>query len=117
MLTRAACALGAMPERVLTVPMGVDPAPYRAARSAAEARPGGAPLVVTTRKLESVYDVGTLIGALPELWRLAPEVEVTVVGDGPERAGLERAARAAAGTRAGRKRRRSTGRSGPDRKT
>jgi glycosyltransferase involved in cell wall biosynthesis len=99
MLTRAACALGASPERMLTVPMGVDPEPYRAARRAAEAAPGGAPLVVTTRKLEPVYDVGTLIGALPDVWRARPEVQVTVVGDGPERTRLARAAEAAAGAR------------------
>jgi glycosyltransferase involved in cell wall biosynthesis len=102
MLTRAACALGAKPARVLTVPMGVEPEPYRAARRAALARPEERPLVVSTRKLESVYDVRTLIGALPDLWLARPELQVTVTGDGPERARLVKAAREAAGTRADR---------------
>jgi glycosyltransferase involved in cell wall biosynthesis len=99
MLTRAACELGAAPARVLTVPMGVDPAPYRAARraAAAAAAAGAPPLVVSTRKLEPVYDVGTLVAALPALWAAQPELRVTVVGDGPERPGLAAAAAAAAG--------------------
>jgi glycosyltransferase involved in cell wall biosynthesis len=108
MLTRAVCKLGGAPERVLTVPMGVDPEPYRAARRAAgEGRLASeagmasevAPRVISTRKLESVYNVGLLIEALPALVAARPEVRVTVVGDGPERPALEARARVLAGDR------------------
>jgi glycosyltransferase involved in cell wall biosynthesis len=94
MLTRAACALGADPERVLTVPMGVDPEPYRAARRAAEPSGSRPALVVSTRKLEPVYDLRTLIDALPALWAGNAALQVALIGDGPERPALAEAARA-----------------------
>jgi glycosyltransferase involved in cell wall biosynthesis len=93
MLTRAACALGADPERVLTVPMGVDPEPYRTARRTAEASGSRPALVVSTRKLEPVYDLRTLIDALPALWAARPEVQIALIGDGPERTALAETAR------------------------
>jgi len=93
MLTRAACALGADPERVLTVPMGVDPEPYRGARRAAEAAPERPAIIVSTRKLEPVYDVRTLIDALPALWATRPDLAVAVIGDGPDRPALVERAR------------------------
>ncbi len=95
MLTRAVTELGGDPARVTTVPMGVDPEPYRAARGVAE----DAPVVISTRKLEPVYNVGMLVDALPALVAACPEVAVRVVGDGPERAVLAERARQAAGDR------------------
>ena len=94
MLTRAACALGADPQRVLTVPMGVDPAPYRRARRAAEAQGEPPPLVLSTRKLEPVYDLRTLVDALPALWAGKPALQVELIGDGPDRPALTERARA-----------------------
>ena len=120
MLTRAVCALGGDPERVLTVPMGVEPEPYRAARRAADgsaeaarraeagrsadagrsgAGGGEGSVVVSTRKLEPIYNLGLLIEALPALVAARPEVEVQVVGEGPERAALAARAQELAGPR------------------
>jgi len=98
MLTRAVIALGGAPERVLTVPMGVEPERYRAARAVppgAEA-PGGSLLVVSTRKLEPIYNVEQLIAAVPALLAARPDARIEVAGDGPERAALAAGAEAAA---------------------
>jgi glycosyltransferase involved in cell wall biosynthesis len=98
MLTRAVIALGGAPDRVLTVPMGVEPERYRAARVAppgAEA-PGAPLLVVSTRKLEPIYNVGQLIAAVPALLRAQPGAGIEVAGDGPERPALAAAADRAA---------------------
>ena len=99
MLTRAACALGALPERVLTVPMGVDPEPYRVARRAAAEHPDAPPIVISTRKLEPVYNLDQLVEALPAIGAGAPRAEVVIVGDGPERGRLEARAGALLGGR------------------
>jgi glycosyltransferase involved in cell wall biosynthesis len=103
MLTRAVCALGGSPERILTVPMGVDPEPYRAARREAARRAGDSSrnlqVVVSTRKLEPIYNVGMLIEALPALNAARPETQVLVVGEGPERAALTARAGALGGER------------------
>jgi glycosyltransferase involved in cell wall biosynthesis len=99
MLTRAASELGAAPEHLLTVPMGVDPEPYRAARRALDADGEPGPVVVSTRKLEPVYNVGLLVDALPGLVEARPDVEVLVAGDGPEREALEARAREHLGNR------------------
>jgi L-malate glycosyltransferase len=99
MLTRAACALGARPERVLTVPMGVEPEPYRAARRVAAARPDSPPVVVSTRKLEAVYNLDQLVEALPAIGAGHTSAQVVIVGDGPERRRLEDRARAHLGDR------------------
>lgn len=98
MLTRAVIALGGAPERVLTVPMGVEPERYRAARAVPPgAEPPGAPLlVVSTRKLEPVYNVAQLIDAIPALLAASPGTRIEVAGDGPERAMLAARADAAA---------------------
>lgn len=100
MLTRAVIALGGAPDRVVTVPMGVEPERFRAARAAPPgSEAAGAPLlVVSTRKLEPIYNVGQLIAAVPALLAAYPGAGIEVAGDGPERPALAAAAeRAAAG--------------------
>ncbi len=96
MLTRAAIALGAPPGRMLTVPMGVEPDRYRAAREAVHR---AEPLVVSTRKLEPIYNLGLLVAAIPALLAAHPAARLEIAGDGPERSALEMRARAAGGER------------------
>jgi glycosyltransferase involved in cell wall biosynthesis len=55
--------------------------------------------VVSTRKLEPIYNVGMLIEALPALNAARPETQVLVVGEGPERAALTARAGALGGER------------------
>jgi glycosyltransferase involved in cell wall biosynthesis len=99
MLTRAVVALGGAAERVLTVPMGVEPERYRAARTVPPGgEPAGSPLcVVSTRKLEPIYNVGQLIAAVPAVLAAHPRSVIEVAGDGPERAALAARAPAASG--------------------
>ena len=50
----------------------------------------GTRLVVSLRALRPIYDVATLIRAIPEVVRAALPVGFVIVGDGSERPGLER---------------------------
>jgi glycosyltransferase involved in cell wall biosynthesis len=88
-----------LPERVLTVPMGVNPDPYREARRAAAEKHGGPPVIISTRKLEAIYNLDQLVEALPAIGAGDPRAEVVIVGDGPERSRLETRARASLGGR------------------
>ncbi len=85
MLTRAVVALGGRGECITTVPMGVDVERYRTARTPA---PAG-PLVISTRKLEPLYNVGLLVEAMPKIMESLGNARFLVAGDGPERARLE----------------------------
>lgn len=99
MLTRAVHALGGDPGRVVTVPMGVEPEPYRAAREARTRSGGEDAAVISTRRLEPIYNLDLLVDSLPALVAARPDVKVIVVGDGPERPALEEKAHRAAGGR------------------
>jgi glycosyltransferase involved in cell wall biosynthesis len=83
MLTRAAVVLGAHSARVLTVPMGVDLTAYPE-RTGAD--PG--PVIVSTRKLEPVYNLALLVGAVPDVLAAVGDARFVIVGDGPERPAL-----------------------------
>jgi glycosyltransferase involved in cell wall biosynthesis len=78
-LGEAALAFGAAPERVLVVPWGADLARFPLAVPAAR------PHVVSVRQLEPLYDVATLVEALPAVQLAVPALSMTIAGDGPER--------------------------------
>lgn len=84
--------LGVEPGRILNVPMGVD-------RGLIVGRRGGLPPegplnIVSTRSLEPVYDVETIIRAMPVVARDSDRpVSLAIVGGGRLRASLERLAR------------------------
>jgi L-malate glycosyltransferase len=82
-LGEAALSYGAPLERLLVVPWGADLARFTLAKAAA------VPHVVSVRQLEPLYDVATLIEALPAVRAAVPALTVTIAGDGPERAALE----------------------------
>jgi glycosyltransferase involved in cell wall biosynthesis len=85
---------GVPPDHILTFPYGVDvdafsPGPW----------PAGGPLVVSNRKLESLYRVDTVIDAFAAVREALPDAMLTVAGDGTERGRLtERAQRSPADT-------------------
>jgi len=98
-------ALGVKGE-ILTLPLGVDTATFhprstsvgsanggtgrsRTGTSAAEAEDTAAPLVVSTRNLEPIYNVGLLIEAIPEILLKYPRAQVAILGDGSMRMDLE----------------------------
>lgn len=91
---------------ILTLPLGVDTATFhprstsggnanggngssRTGASAAEAEDTAAPLVVSTRHLEPIYNMGLLIEAIPEILLKYPRAQVAILGDGSMRAELE----------------------------
>jgi glycosyltransferase involved in cell wall biosynthesis len=83
----AAVRFGAPAERVHVVPWGADLARFPLAPFAT------APRVVSVRQLEPLYDVATLVEALPAVRAAIPALTATIAGDGPERAALEERAR------------------------
>jgi len=87
-LAVAARALGAPSSRLVVAPWGADLARFTFGPAVL------VPHVVSLRQLEPLYDVATLIEALPVVHAAVPELRVTIAGDGPEAAAL--AARAQA---------------------
>ncbi len=88
-----------VPSRMQVIWNGIDPGepPTGAARAAARAALGvtdEACVVGTVARLDPVKDLGTLVTAVAQAGRVNPSVRLVVVGDGPERAALERAAHA-----------------------
>lgn len=77
---------GLRPERCEAIPMGVEldrhpPRPYRAGT-----RPAS---FISTRALAPLYDLETLVRASKAIFAADPDVQGTILGDGPQRAALE----------------------------
>jgi len=87
-LGEAARAFGAPPERIAVVPWGADLTRFRLASFIP------APHLVSLRQLEPLYDVATLVEALPAVRARIPAVTATIAGDGPDRVMLETRVRA-----------------------
>ena len=85
----AVIALGADPAGVHIEPMGVDLAAGGAAADTRVPDPGGVTRLLFVGRLVEKKGLAVLLSTLPAL---AGEVELTVVGDGPVRAGVEVAA-------------------------
>jgi glycosyltransferase involved in cell wall biosynthesis len=81
--------LGFRPERVTAVPNGTDP----------RFRPGGArtaePSIVAVARLAPVKRLSLLVDAAIDARRRLPGLTLTIVGDGPDRAALDRQVAAA----------------------
>jgi glycosyltransferase involved in cell wall biosynthesis len=88
----AAVAEGIAPGvRVEAVTNGVDTTFFRRVAPALHAPPGGRRRLIVPRRLFAKNGVEYLVRALPEVQR-SVDVEAVVIGDGPERAALERLA-------------------------
>ena len=89
-MTSAIRALGAPGERVLTLPFGVDTSLFHP-RELRE--PGPAPIILSTRHLEPLYNVGLLVEAMPDIVNAISGVKLILIGEGSERARLEQRVR------------------------
>lgn len=89
-LSRIAISIGASPEKILKVYMGIDERVFFRRESApGGGTPGdGRARIVSTRNLYPIYNVGLLVAAAP-LIREKRDALFVVCGDGPERTGLE----------------------------
>lgn len=86
-LRARAVALGADPARCRVIPMGVD----LAALPAQAAQPRET-IIVSTRALWPIYDVGTLVRAMARVRGKTPSARAEVFGEGKDREALERLA-------------------------
>lgn len=89
--------LGAREEKISTINFGVDmlkfaPGP-RNDIIKSRLRIAGHPTVVSLRSLRPIYDVETLIRAIPLVAHKVPEARFVIAGDGEQRAYLEKLAR------------------------
>jgi len=89
-LAVAMLPFGLRMDRAEVIPMGVD-----LRRHPPQVRPPSqrAPSFISTRGLEKLYDVGTLVRASPRIFEAMPGTVGTVLGNGQERPALERLAR------------------------
>ena len=86
-LTRIVISTGVPTDRIVEAVFGIEetvfhPDPEPAGRSGRPRR------IVSTRNLDEIYDVETLIEAFPAVLERSP-VELVICGDGPDRSGLE----------------------------
>jgi len=89
-MTLAIGGLGVLRERLITLPFGVETSVFHpAGRPPAD---HAAPLIVSTRHLEPLYNVGLLIEALPGIAARFPAVKLVLLGDGSERERLQKRA-------------------------
>ncbi len=90
-MTASIRALG-VTQPILNIPAGADTAIFHpVAKSGSKFE---APLIVSTRHLEAVYNVRLLIDALPGILTVFPSATATIIGDGSLRPELECRARA-----------------------
>ena len=93
-LGRAAQAMGAPPERLLQVVLGVGDEMLDALRTRMVAPVDREPVILSQRSLErSVYNVDLIIKAMPEVLRRVPTARLVVGGEGALRGQLEDLAR------------------------
>lgn len=95
---RAALAAGIALERVQVIPNGLDPPRMPAEQDIKDWRgrfsiPDDALLVGSVGRLAAVKNFGDAVKAVARLRGTGPQVHLLLVGDGPERAALERLAR------------------------
>ena len=92
MVARLVC-IGAPPEVVRIVNFGVDTDKFRQQAAQHDMRTElhlhDGPVVISLRSLRPVYDVATLIRAIPAVVHAVPGVTFVIAGDGEERASLE----------------------------
>lgn len=85
-----AVTLGAHPDRLETVVFGLD---LQLFRPKPPTPANGVPVVMCTRNFDDVYRVDTLIAALAYLRQEGRPFDCRLIGDGPRRRQLQRAAR------------------------
>jgi len=86
---RAVAAYGLAPERVVTVPEGID---LGAWRGLSANRNGGPPTILSVARQYPRKNTHTLLAALPLVRRRVPGARLRIVGGGPEMPALKRLA-------------------------
>lgn len=89
--------LGVPRDRVRIIYFGTDTEWNHPGRARPERRAdfgaGDGPVVISARNMHPVYDIGTLIRAVPLVLAAQPDTRFAIAGDGPERPALEELAR------------------------
>jgi glycosyltransferase involved in cell wall biosynthesis len=92
-LRDAVVNLGAERDRVRLVYFGTDTDRFHPGLASEDLRfdlgASDAPLIISARTLHPLYDVSTLLRAVPEVLREWPNARIVVAGDGPQRHELE----------------------------
>jgi len=83
-LTEKIRSFGYAAERILTFPYGVDTAAF--APGAPPDQPG--PLILSNRKLESLYRIDVIVDAFAAVREALPDAALTIAGDGGEKTRL-----------------------------
>jgi len=87
-ITERMVELGAAQNKIVTVPLGVDPVLLDDKRK--DRCPGDVCTVVTNRKFEPLYRNDTFVNAaIEQAGQPSSKIRFDLIGDGPERAGLE----------------------------
>lgn len=96
-MREALTRLGVRDERIQIIYFGTDTDQYHPSRRTPDLRRrlgvGAAPLVISIRTLHPIYDVESLIRAVPAVLREVSDARFLIGGDGPERVRLEELAR------------------------
>jgi L-malate glycosyltransferase len=82
--------MGIAREKIRIVHFGVDTQKFSARQTAAEVKeklelPSESPIVISLRSLYPIYDLESLIKAVPLVLRKVPETKFIIVGDGDQR--------------------------------
>lgn len=96
-MSRRLVELGALPDRVVTFPYGVDRKVFHPPAAPA---PSEGPRVLCNRKMEAVYNLPTVIEAFTHVFVSLPQANLTLAGGGSLRRSLENAARRSAAANA-----------------
>lgn len=89
-ITRVLIEHGVPPEKIKTIPFGVDTQLFCPLSNSQSVRPFD---VICTRKFDDVYDVGTLLRALPAIITRHPNLTCLLLDHGPLKDSLKRLAR------------------------
>lgn len=85
-ITRVLIERGVPPEKIETIPFGVDTQLFRA-RGNSDCDPDVD--IICTRRLDSVYNVAVLLRALPQIIARRPNLVCVLAGDGPQKEALK----------------------------
>jgi len=84
--------IGVRPEKISTIPMGIDETFLEAGRKRREKSNGKFHKVLSNRNLLPLYNISLLIRAIPKVIQEQPDTKFFIAGDGSDREDLEKEA-------------------------
>jgi len=84
--------IGVRPEKISTIPMGIDETFLEAGRKRREKSNGKFHKVLSNRNLLPLYNISLLIRAIPQVIQEQPDTKFFIAGDGSDRQDLEKEA-------------------------